>query len=488
MSSIITPQEYAAALRADLPSFIHRTFEQLNPGTQFLPNWHIDAIASRLRDCMDGKTRRLIINIPPRHTKSIAASVAFPAWLLGLQPEAQIVAVSYSQELANKHALDCRAVMESEWFRFAFKTRLSSTRNAVQEFTTTQRGSRLATSVGGTLTGRGGDFIIIDDPLKPEDADSDAARNRANDWFDGTLYSRQNDPNSSCIIVIMHRLHEDDLVGHILEQEQWDVLSLPAIAESEERVTYDTPFGLTTHVRKEGDLLQPERMSAEALAAVRATVGEYHFAGQYQQAPAPKGGGLVKAEWFRYYAANTLPKRFDQVICSWDTANKATELADYSVCTTWGTRDENKYLLDVFRAKLNWPDLRRAVIARAEEFAADIVLIEDKGSGIQLIQELRGQCVNGVTPYTPKCEKVARLQAQCATIEVGKVFLPEDAPWLPAYLHEMTTFPAAKHDDQVDSTSQALEYIAIGQKSLGLLFYYKREHEEQEARMRGERI
>lgn len=488
MSSIMTQQEYDAALRADLPTFIHRAFAQLNPGTQFLPNWHIDAIASRLRECMDGKTRRLIINIPPRHTKSIAASVAFPAWLLGLEPETQIVAVSYSQELANKHSLDCRAVMESDWFGRAFKTRLSATRNAVQEFTTTKRGFRLATSVGGTLTGRGGDFILIDDPLKPEDADSDAARNRANDWFDGTLYSRQNDPNSSCIIVIMHRLHEDDLVGHILEQEPWDVLSLPAIAESEERITYNTPFGLHVHGRKEGDLLQPEKMSREVLAAVRATVGEYHFAGQYQQTPAPKGGGLVKADWFKYYTANTLPKRFDQVVCSWDTANKATELADYSVCTTWGTSDGDKYLLDVFRAKLNWPDLKRAVIARATQFDADIILIEDKGSGIQLIQELQGDCVNGVTAYTPKCEKVARLQAQCATIEAGTVFLPEVAPWLAAYVHEMITFPAAKHDDQVDSTSQALEYIAIGQKSLGLLFYYKRLHEEREARMRGEII
>ena len=486
---VITPNEFDSLLRLDLSAFTHRAFTQLNPGTPFLPNWHIDMIAGKLRDCMLGKTRRLVINIPPRHTKSITASVAFPAWLLGHDPSAQIVAVSYSQELANKHSLDCRAVMESDWFRRLFpETRLSPTRNAVQEFTTTKRGFRLATSVGGTLTGRGGDFIIIDDPLKPEDADSDAARRRANDWFDGTLYSRQNDPNKSRIVAIMHRLHEDDLIGQILEQEAWDVLSLPAIAESEEKIEVDSPYGLLSHHRKEGDLLQPERMSREALAAVRATIGEYHFAGQYQQTPSPKGGGLVKAEWFKHYAADALPVKFDQIISSWDTANKATELSDYSVCTTFGVRDDQIYLLDVFREKLRWPDLKREVKARAAQFSADIILIEDKGSGIQLLEELRGEGVPGVKAYLPKCEKVARLQAQCSAIENGRVHLPEAAPWRAAYIHEMITFPAAKHDDQVDATSQALEFIAIGQRNLGLLLFYKRDHEQRMARMRGETV
>jgi predicted phage terminase large subunit-like protein len=484
----LTQRELDVAMRNDLSLFAERAFLQLQPGTPFLPNWHIELMAAKLRQCALGKIRRLIINIPPRYMKSLTTSVAFPAWLLGNDPTAEIIAISYAQELANKHSQDTRAVIESDWYKRIFPgTRLSSKKNSVTEFATTKRGFRLATSVGGTLTGRGGDFLIIDDPIKPDDAVSEAVRNRTNEWFNGVLYSRQNNKNTGCIIIVMHRLHEDDLVGHVLEQEEWDVLSLPAIAEVDQKFTVETPWGMKTFKRSEGGILHPDFESAEALATMRKTIGEYNFAGQYQQAPAPLGGGMVKEEWLKRYKADSLPS-FDQIILSCDTGSKATELSDYSAITIWGHRDPYMYLLHVFRAKLDYPSLRRTVIDLAASWKADVVLIEEKASGIQLVAELREMHVRGVKGYEPKGDKVMRLHAQTGTIESGMVWVPESAPWLAEYLHELTTFPASKHDDMVDSTSQVLEWLKLGQKGMGLLIFYKREHEMMLARQRGELV
>src|SRR4051812_26291623 len=206
----LTADEYSALLRRNLYAFIARTFYELNRDTEFSPNWHIEVIAAELEACWRGETKRLVINVPPRSLKSHSASVAFPAWLLGHNPSAQIICASYGQDLSNKLALDCRSLMTSEWYRNLFRTRLSGQRQAVAEFLTGAQGSRLATSVGGVLTGRGGDIIIIDDPLKPDEALSETQRNAVNEWYQHTLYSRLNNKSTGCIIIIMQRLHEDD--------------------------------------------------------------------------------------------------------------------------------------------------------------------------------------------------------------------------------------------------------------------------------------
>src|SRR5438132_6498236 len=218
-----SPREYDAILRSDLGYFAERCFCELNPQAAFAMNWHIEVIAAKLAAVREGKIRRLIINLPPRHLKSLLASIAFPAWCLGHNPSAQILCVSYAQDLADKLARDCRGVMLTPWYRGIFSTRLAAHRQAVQEFITTAQGYRLATSNGGVLTGRGADIILIDDPLKPEEALSEAQRQAANEWFDHTLYSRQNDKQHGAIVIIMQRLHEDDLVGHVLAQEPWEV-------------------------------------------------------------------------------------------------------------------------------------------------------------------------------------------------------------------------------------------------------------------------
>ncbi len=442
--------QYAAFLRQDFATFAARCFHELNPQTELAMNWHLEVIAAKLTAVRQGRIKRLIINLPPRHLKSLMASIAFPAWCLGQDPSAQILCVSYAQDLADKLARDCRGIMMSPWYRKLFPTRLAPHRQAVQEFITTRQGYRLATSTGGVLTGRGADIILIDDPLKPEEALSDAQRKAANEWYDHTLYSRLNDKRHGVIVIIMQRLHEDDLIGHVLAQEGWEVLSFPAIAEADEVHRIETIWGAQCFRRRQGEALHPDREPLETLDRIRRTIGEYNFAGQYQQSPAPLGGGLVKAEWFKRYGENDRPERFDRIVQSWDTANKATELSDFSVCTTWGVKGKHLFLLGLFRRRLEYPALKRAVREQQSLFAANEVLIEDKASGTQLIQELITDGCHGVTRYQPTCDKIMRLHAQTAMIENGFVHIPETAPWLAEYLHELTVFPRGKHDDQVE--------------------------------------
>jgi predicted phage terminase large subunit-like protein len=454
----LTRAEYEVLLRRDFATFAARCFHDLNPQAELAMNWHLEVIAAKLTAVRQGKIRRLIINLPPRHLKSLMASIAFSAWCLGHDPSAQILGASYAQDLADKLARDCRSIMTSPWYRQIFPTRLAPHRQAVQEFITTRQGYRLATSTGGVLTGRGADFILIDDPLKPEEALSRAQRQATNEWYDHTLYSRLNDKRYGAIVIIMQRLHEDDLVGHVLAQEHWEVLSFPAIAEADEVHRIETIWGPRCFTRRQGGVLHPDREPLETLDHIRRTIGEYNFAGQYQQSPAPLGGGLVKAEWFRRYRENDRPERFDRIVQSWDTANKATELSDFSVCTTWGVRGKDLFLLGVFRRRLEYPALKRAVREQQSQFDANVVLIEDKASGTQLIQELIADGCHAVRRYQPTTDKIMRLNAQTGVIENGFVHIPETAPWIAEYLHEMTVFPNGKHDDQVDSTAQFLDW------------------------------
>jgi predicted phage terminase large subunit-like protein len=462
-------------LRSDFYTFIERSFYQLNHDVNFVPNWHIELIASELEACLRGETKRLIINVPPRSLKSHCASVAFPAFLLGHIPSAQIICASYGQSLADKLALDCRSIMSSDWYQKLFPTRLSSQRQAVAEFMTNAHGFRLATSVGGVLTGRGGDFVIIDDPLKPDEALSETQRNAVNDWYQHTLYSRLNNKETGCIILIMQRLHEDDLAGRLLQQGDWKVLRFPAIAEEDETHVIRNFYGTRTVRRQTGEALHPEREPLEVLRKIRSIQGEYNFAGQYQQTPAPLGGGMVKLSWFKTYQVGTEPAKFDMVFQSWDTAVKATELSDYSVCTTWGKKNSNLYLLHVLRRRLEYPDLKRLVKERASTFNPATILVEDKSSGAQLIQDLRNDGLHAITAYAPKDDKIMRLHSVTSTIENGFVHLPDKAEWLAEYLHEMTSFPKGKFDDQCDSTSQALDWIKSSRAYEGLFRWWELE-------------
>jgi predicted phage terminase large subunit-like protein len=456
----LSPQEYSALLRRDFVSFVHRAFAELNPQTKFLLAPFIELMTSRLEDCRSGKTRRLIVNLPPRGLKSHCISICFAAWLLGHDPTLQIIAASYGQDLAEKLARDTRTIMDSSWYHALFSTRLS-TRRAVNDFSTTAGGGRLATSVGGVLTGRGADFIIIDDPLKPDQALSETGRKSVNEWYDNTLLSRLNNKRTGCIIIVMQRLHQDDLVGHVLETDDWEVLSFPAIAEEPENVSFQTLFGARRFVRRPGEVLHPERESIQDIEAMRRRIGLYNFSSQYQQRPIPVSGNLVKREWLRFYDPSEFPTSGMRIVQSWDTASKTSELNDYSVCTTWAVKGRHVYLVHVLRRRLNYPDLKRSLIRNAHEYNPDQILIEDKSSGTQLIQELTRELRAEIVAYKPPAgaDKVMRLHAVSDRFENGDVVLPKSAAWLDEYLTELLGFPGSRHDDQVDSTTQALDSL-----------------------------
>jgi predicted phage terminase large subunit-like protein len=335
--------------------------------------------------------------------------------------------------------------------------------------------------VGSALTGRGADYIIIDDPLKPEEALSDTQRKAVNNRFDHTLSSRLNDKPSGRIILIMQRLHKDDLVGHVRATEPWKVIRFPAIAEEDETHMIQTPYGTRRFVRRAGEALHPDREPLEVLNRLREALGEYNFSGQYQQAPCPLGGGLVKIEWFKTDTAADVPAKFEMIIQSWDTANKEGELSDYSVCTTWGVKDKHIYLLHVLRKRLSYPELRRAVREQAEAFGPKTILIEDKASGTQLIQELVSERMYAIKKYEPTIDKIMRMHSVTAMIENGFVHLPDKAAWLPEYLHELTIFPKGKYDDQADSTSQALDWFK--QQSRTLVWGYTEWILQEQAKM-----
>ena len=466
-----TPSEVTALYRVDLVSFIERSFLELNPETRFLHSLYIDLVASRLEQCRSGRVKRLIITLPPRGLKSHMVSVAFVAFLLGHDPAKQVICASYGQDLADKHARDCRNLMMSAFYGGVFPgTVVAPERQAVNDFMTTRRGGRMSTSVGGVLTGRGADVIILDDILKPDEAMSETRRKAAIDWYFNSLASRLNSKEDGVIIIVMQRLHQQDLVGELLDREsgRWDVLSLPAIARKDEHYLIESIIGNSTFQREAGEPLHPERESLETLDQIRQSIGEFNFQSQYQQDPIPLEGNLIKLSWLRYYHPEQLPKRFSYVLQSWDTASRSGEVNDYSVCTTWGYLKRNYYLLDVWRRRVVYPELKRATVERSRKYQPNRILIEDKSSGMSLIDDLRRDGIRNIEAHKPLpgTDKLMRLYAQALKFEQGEVILPERAAWLDEYVREITGFPGTKHDDQVDSTTQALEFLAGKGRSL----------------------
>jgi len=449
-----------AIIRTDFPSFISQAFQILSPSATYYDNWHIHAMAYQLEQVRLGKIRRLIITVPPRSLKSQICSVAFPAYILGLDPTKRMICISYSQDLATKLSNDCREVMSSRLYRQVFsQTKLSPLKNTESEFATTQKGYRLASSIEGTVTGRGGDIIIIDDPLKPVDALSDSRRERVNNAFFNTIMSRLDDKRTGAIIIVMQRLHEDDLVGRLVREapEEWTVLSLPAIAEQEEEIDIGGP---RPYVRHPGDVLHAEREPLSILQSYRAQIGSDVFAAQYQQCPVPREGVMIKRTWPRRY--DRLPERSSSsVIQSWDTATKETGQSNYSVCTTWYYHDKKYYLVDVFRERVDYPALKARAFSLEKTYTPTTILIEDVGLGSGLVKELQQAGLPAVA-VTPKSDKRSRVSIQSAKFEGGQVFLPHASSWLEELETELFSFPGGRFDDQIDSVSQALAYAISG--------------------------
>lgn len=457
-----------ALFRDDFKSFVRKVFLEVSPNAQYLDNWHIDVICNELEEILNDKNLRLIVNIPPRYMKSIICSIAYPAYILGKNPKATVLTVSYNDELSHKLALDCKKVLESDWYKEAFPgTRLSKNKKAISDFETTRGGGRFSTSINGTLTGRGADYLIIDDPIKPDDANSDLIRKKTNEWYGSTLYSRLNNKNTGKIIVIMQRLHDEDFTGYLLATDNaFRHMKIPAIAEVDEE--WQLKKGIK--FRKKGEALHPERESIEKLLEARAQMGEYNFAGQYQQNPAPQEGGIIKKKWFKYYdpaelfkAINRNEIQIKSIFQTWDTASKIEQHNDYSVCLTV-IRDLHgvNYILDCYREKLEFPALVKKVV-QLHQFAKEKykrkidLLIEDKNSGTQLLQTLKHDHFITATAVKPEHDKQTRLMSVTHFIENGSCLFPNDNPhWLYGFEQELLRFPKGKYDDQCDALSQML--------------------------------
>ena len=350
--------------------FLENAFRILHPGTAYLYGWHIEALCQALQDVYDGRTRRLLITIPPRHLKSNCCTIAFPAWALGRKPHLKIMTASYGDRLARDHSDKFRTLIESSDYQTLFQhMRIDPRANRSTEVRTTRGGGRSMVSRGGAATGFGADILIVDDLLKADEARSPIERENAINFFEGTLLSRINDQSTGRIIVIQQRLHEQDLAGHLIARGEYRHLNLPAIAETPETHILNPQ---RTHRRNFGDILFEASYSRETLDTMRREMGEHVFQAQFQQNPVPPGGAVVHGDWFNdRYEASPDRNAIGQIVQSWDIGTSDQPNSDYTVGLTFGYYEHKWLLLEVFRRRMELPDVKLAILRAQREWTVD---------------------------------------------------------------------------------------------------------------------
>ncbi len=455
--------EATEAARERLLEFIRQAWPVVEPGTTFVPGWHLEAVCEHLEAVSRGQILRLVINIPPRHAKSLTGCVFWPAWEWASRPRVRWLFASYAQGLSVRDSLRCRRLLLSNWYqlRWGHVFRLCFDQNAKHRFENDHAGWRVATSVAGMGTGEGGDRVVADDPHNARQGESEKLRESALEWWDQTMATRLDDPAHGAKVIIMQRLHQKDLAGHVLEQGGYVHLKLPAAFEGQRICSTAPPqLGLVVEDRRttQGEPLWPKRFGAKALADLRTALGSYGAAGQLQQRPAPAGGGVFKREWWKFW---TVIPRYRRLIQSWDTAFKTSDASAYSVGQTWAEADDGFYLLDQVRERLEYPELKRALVAAYDQWRPDVVLVEDKASGQSLVQDLARETRLPLKAVrVAHGDKVLRAHTVSPLVEAGRVFLPARAPWLAALLEELALFPNAAQADQVDALTQALRWFS----------------------------
>lgn len=438
--------------------------------SKFIDNWHLHAISDHLEAVTRGEIKRLIINMPPRHSKSLQVAVFWPAWSWIHHPEQRFLFASYAQTLSTRDSLKCRRVIESPWYRKAWgrNYRLTTDQNTKTRFDNNRGGYRLATSVDGGLTGEGGDIIVVDDPHNVREADSEVKRRTTIAWWDEAMSTRLNDPKTGAYIIVMQRVHEGDLTGHILAREHsdWTHLCLPARYESDHVTPTRTPLDFTDPRVEDGEPLWPERYGHVQLSELERTLGSYGAAGQLQQRPAPRAGGMFKRQWFEIVEASPI----DAVrVRYWDKAATANG-GDYSAgCKMSQGPDGVFYIEDMSRGQ--WSSAERNAIIRqiaetdhlASPHSPPTIWMErEGGSGGKESAELSIRELAGYPIYTehPTGSKEVRANPLAAQCEAGNVKLVK-GDWNEAFLHELTAFPNGKNDDQVDASSGAFNKLAL---------------------------
>jgi len=444
--------------QTDLWPFLKGHWDVVEPDVPLIESYHTQAIAEHVQAALEGEITRLVINAPPRIGKSLPGSVFAPPWAWTRWASKKFITVSYSQPLASKHNVDRRLLIRSPRYqeKWGHVFTLAEDQNLKSEFVNSERGHMVARGTGAGVTGYGADVIMLDDPLNPELAESDAERRAVRDYFDRTLYSRLDDKKRGSIILIEQRLHAKDLSAHLLGQGGWFHLNLPA--EAPRRTVISFPKSGREVVREEGDALCPEREDKETLAKTKVAVGTRRYAAQYQQAPSEEEGNIFKRALWGYW--RTQPSDLDELIQSWDMTFKGTDGTDFVVGQVWGRKGAREYLLDQVRGRMSFTatlDAFRALTRRWPQ--AHRKLVEDKANGSAVENVLKRE-IGGIILVNPKGGKLARAYAAQPYQEAGNLVIPDPEvfPWVEEFINELGQFPDGDNDDQVDAATQAINF------------------------------
>lgn len=468
--------------RNNLAEYVRRVFSIVDPVSTYQHNWHIDMICEYLSACQTGQIKRLIINIPPRHLKSIICSVAFPSWLLGHNPSEKIACISYSHGLAAKHSNDTKAVMNTSWYNAIFpSTKLTKENETLLE--TSAKGHRICTSTGGVLTGLGGNYIMLDDPLSVTTAQSMRERDKSNTWVD-SLSTRLDNKKTGVIMVIMQRLHTNDTTGYLLEKGGWEHLKVPLLCEAD----HIYHIGSFTKEVKEGDILHTGLFGDEEVETAKRELKAYAFSGQYQQNPAPTGGGEFVREWLQYYKGRLSPSGYNTYIMV-DPANAKRAHSDYTSMVVVGLgADKNFYILDWVRDRLNIREREERLFELHAKWKPKYVLYEKYGLMVDAdtMREAMNYrnyrfIITEVGGTMSKKDRILRLQSYFYD---GRFWFPEQliranyegksVDLIEVFINqEYLTFPVALHDDMFDSLSRILDAPTLAWPGDSSFDYYK---------------
>jgi len=459
--------------RRDLREFVKQAWHVIEPTTPYVPGWHIDALIDHLEAVNRGDIRNLLINIPPRHAKSLIVSVFWPMWSWIDTPAKRWLCSSYALSLAIRDNRKCKILIESDWFqaRYGNCFYLSKDQKAKGRFENNHRGYRMAVSVGSAATGEGGDALLVDDPHNVLEAYSDTKREEALLWWDTTMSSRLNDPKKGSKVIIMQRIHERDLSGHVLEQGGYTHLCLPAEYEPSRRCY--TEIGWEDPRTEEGQLLWPAQVGHRELEKLKVALGSSAYAAQYQQSPSPLGGDIFKQEHFVYFTIHenhyTLHTRYGDknvarakcwLFATVDLAASLKTTADYTVISTWAATPDNELLLvEQQRDHMTGPEIQRAIALCYQRYRHNFVEIEATAFQLTMTQELIVRWGIPVRPFTPHKDKVSRAISASVFYEAGQVYHLQFAEYLTIMEKELLNFPKGAHDDVVDTVSRGCEVL-----------------------------
>lgn len=446
----------------DFPDFLKMAWPIIEPANKLIPSWYVDLICEHLQLITEGKTQKLIINIPPRSGKSKIVTILWPVWAWTQKPYLKFIFCSYSSSLSVMHSVDRRNIIESDWFKenWGNVVQLAEDQNQKQEYQNTSMGRMVATSVGGTITGKGGDVIVEDDMLNPQEAESEASRSHSIGMHKNVLSSRLDNPKEGCRVIVEQRTHYKDLTGHVLKNEEgWTHLILPMVAEDKIKIIF--PLSGREVIREKGDLLNPQRIGDKEVADMKKTMGTRTWVAQGQQNPTSEEGNILRRNWWKFW--HEPPQGADLTLLSWDMNFKETKSGSYVVGQVWKKRGSHFYLMDQWRDRVDFVECIPAMLSMKGKWPeATAVLVESAANGPAIISQLEGK-IPGMIPIKAEGAKISRAQAVAPFVEAGNVHIPDPIThdWVHDFIEECAAFKGAtgETNDQVDAFSQSLNWM-----------------------------